>query len=435
VKIRQRIAVFLFGLAMLLGLFLGSNLVAAQSEAERLQSEINAKNTRLSEIEKEIAQFESSLKEVGAEKDTLQNAINKLNLEYKKISADLDYTRNKITGTDLEINKLTLEINNTVRDITKNENGIAEIIRLLNINDNDSFMEIFLRIDNLAEFWDEIETLDTVKQSMREKVHELNALKVDLESKKTSETNKRNELSSLKQQYEGQQGILVDSQVEKSQLLKATKNEEASYQAQLKAKKEAREQLIREVQQIESQLQFILDPNSIPKAGTAVFRWPLDNITLTQYFGYTKFALANPGVYKNNLHNGIDMGASIGTKIYAPLLGTVRNTGNTDAVRGCYSWGKWALIDHPNGLSTLYAHMSSVSVTPGQKLLTGDIIGYVGDTGYATGPHLHFTVYVRDAVQVKQFNEFKAVTGCGAALSPFSAIEGYLNPIDYLPKL
>lgn len=420
---------------MLLGLFLGSNLVAAQSEAERLQSEINAKNTRLSEIEKEIAQFESSLKEVGAEKDTLQNAINKLNLEYKKISADLDYTRNKITGTDLEINKLTLEINNTVRDITKNENGIAEIIRLLNINDNDSFMEIFLRIDNLAEFWDEIETLDTVKQSMREKVHELNALKVDLESKKTSETNKRNELSSLKQQYEGQQGILVDSQVEKSQLLKATKNEEASYQAQLKAKKEAREQLIREVQQIESQLQFILDPNSIPKAGTAVFRWPLENITLTQYFGYTKFALANPGVYKNNLHNGIDMGASIGTKIYAPLLGTVRNTGNTDAVRGCYSWGKWALIDHPNGLSTLYAHMSSVSVTPGQKLLTGDIIGYVGDTGYATGPHLHFTVYVRDAVQVKQFNEFKAVTGCGAALSPFSAIEGYLNPIDYLPKL
>ena len=77
--------------------------------------------------------------------------------------------------------------------------------------------------------------------------------------------------------------------------------------------------------------------------------------------------------------------------------------------------------------------MSYIGVSAGQKLDTGDVIGYVGATGYATGPHLHFTVYVSAAVQVKRFNEFKAVTGCGAAFSPFSAIEGYLDPLDYLP--
>ncbi len=431
--IRQRFRAFLFGLLTIPLLFWGSSLAFAQTEVERLQAEIETRNARLSAIEAEIAEFESALKEVGAEKSTLQSAINKLNLEYKKISADINYTTNKITSTDLEINKLSLEINRTVDTIHKNEDAVAEILRNLNANDNDSLIEVFLRHQNLAEFWNEIETLDSVKSSMMDKVDELTNLKQELETQQTDEKLKRGELTSLSKQYQGQQQVLESNKAEKDTLLSETRNEEAEYQAMLKTRKEAREQLIKEVQDIESQLQFILDPNTIPSPGTPVFRWPLESVVLTQYFGYTKFALSNPGVYKNNMHNGIDLSAPVGTKIYAPMGGTVRNTGNTDAVPGCYSWGKWSLIDHPNGLSTLFAHQSHIDVAPGQQVKTGDVIGYTGNTGYSTGPHLHYTLYVTAAVQVKQFNQFKAVTGCGSALSPFSAVEGYLNPIDYLP--
>lgn len=431
--IRQRIRAFLLGLIIIPLLLQGNSFVFAQTEVERLQAEIQTRNARLSAIEKEIAEFESALKEVGAEKSTLQSAINKLNLEHKKVSADISYTSNKISSTDLEINKLSLEINKTADAVNKNEEAVAEIIRNLNASDDDSFIEVFLRNDNLAEFWNEVEELDSVRSSMMNKVAELTSLKQDLETKQTDEKIRRGELTSLSQQYQGQQQILESNKAEKDTLLKVTRNEEAEYQAMLKTRKEAREQLIKEVQDIESQLQFILDPNTIPSPGTPVFRWPLESVVLTQYFGYTKFALSNPGVYKNSMHNGIDLSASMGTKIYAPMGGTIRNTGNTDAVPGCYSWGKWMLIDHPNGLSTLFAHLSQISVSPGQQVKTGDIVGYTGNTGYSTGPHLHYTLYVTAAVQVKQFNEFKAVTGCGSALSPFSAVEGYLNPIDYLP--
>lgn len=422
---------FLFGLCLIPGLVFSVEIAQAQTEAEKLQAQIEERNERLKEIEKEIASYESALKEVGAEKDTLQRAIDQLNLERKKVISDIKYTQNKIDSTDLTISKLELSIAETERHIGVNKSAIAEILRNLNINDGDTLIELLLRHDNLAEFWDEIESLETVRSSMQSKVHELSSLQENLVGQRTDETGKRNELVSLKAQYSGQQAILDGNRKEKNALLTATQNEEAQYQAQLAAKKTAREQLLKEVQEIESQLQYILDPNSIPKKGSAVFRWPLDNIVITQYFGYTRFALS--GAYNGKAHNGIDLSAPTGTKIFAPLTGTVRMTGNTDLAPGCYSWGQWILVDHPNGLSTLFAHLSHIGVSPGQKVNTGDVIGYTGRTGYATGPHLHFTVYVSDAVEVKQFNQFKSVTNCGAALSPFSAIEGYLDPIDYLP--
>lgn len=429
------LAAFFIGAAILPGLFLMMPTANAQTEAERLQSEIKERNARLAEIEKEIAGYEAELQKVGAEKSTLQAAINALELERKKVQADISYTQTKIDNTDLEIDKLSIEIDNTSESIENSSAAVGEIIRSLAQNDDDSMMELFLRHQNLSDFWNEVATLEGVRGVMSQRVKELGQLRDILEGKVGEETIKLSELVSLKQQYSGQQAVLDNNKKQKNELLTATKNEEAEYQKVLNERKAAREQLIKEVQAIESELQFILDPSSIPTKGSGVFQWPLEKVIITQYFGYTKFALQNQGVYKNNMHNGVDLGAPTGTKIYAPLSGTVRFTGNTDAVPGCYSWGQWALVDHPNGLSSLYAHMSSVSVTAGQQLATGDLIGFVGATGYATGPHLHFTVYASAAVEVKRFNEFKAVTGCGSAYSPFSAIEGYLDPMDYLPPV
>ena len=430
---KRRVIAFLCGLFLIPVIYAGAGVVHAQSDVRKLQNEIEERNERLTEIEEEIAEYEKALTVVGAEKNTLQRAINQLNLERKKVRADISYTENKITSTDLEINKLTLEINKAERDIESNEDAIKAILRNMNFADNDTFIEILLRHDNVSEFWNEFESLQTVRNSMRAKVYGLSELKVVLETKREENTTRRGELVDLKNQYSDQNSILSSNQANKTQLLSATKNEEANYQALLQEKAEARNRLLAEVRDIESQIQFILDPNTIPTPGTVVFQWPLDNPIITQNFGYTKFALG--GAYNGNQHNGMDMGAPIGTKIHAPLTGTVRNIGNTDLVRGCYSWGKWILIDHPNGLSSMFAHLSQISVSVGQKVKTDQVIGYVGSTGYSTGPHLHYTLYVKDAVNVLKFDEFKTVTGCGAALSPFSAVEGYLNPRDYLPAI
>ncbi|MEK7638842.1 MAG: peptidoglycan DD-metalloendopeptidase family protein [Patescibacteria group bacterium] len=406
----------------------------AQTELERLQTQIQDRNSRLSQIEAEIAKYEADLKVVGAEKKTLQNAINQLELERKKVTAEIAKTENLIASTDLEINKLVLEISRTEQDIDKTESAIAEIIRAQYKSSDDSLLELLLRHDHLSEFWSTLEAHENVRNTMSAKVAELSSFQTLLEKNRTTNEAKRADLTSLKTQYTDQNIVLTNNKAERTELLEVTKNEEKSYQQLLATRQQAREQILKELREFESQLQFILDPNTIPPQGTPVFSWPLQNIIITQYFGGTEFAARNAAVYGGRpYHPGVDFGAPRGTAIYAPLSGTVRATGNTDLVPGCYSWGKWTLIDHANGLSTLYAHQDVISVSPGQKVSTGEVVGYVGSTGFSTGPHLHFTVYAKAGVNVRKFNEIKTVTSCGPASTPVAATEAYIDPMQYLP--
>jgi murein DD-endopeptidase MepM/ murein hydrolase activator NlpD len=411
-------------------------LAFAQSaeEIERLQAEINQRSSRITEIDAEIAKFEAELNQVGTEKKTLQSAISRLETERKKVNAEISKTETLIASTDLEINKLVLEITRTENDINDTENAIASIIRQEYQSGDNSLVELLLGHDHLSEFWSTLEAHESVRDTLSAKVAELNSYQEIITGKRNTNESKRSKLSSLKDQYTGQTEVLINNKQEQAELLEVTKNEEKSYQQLLASRQEVKEQILKEMRDFESKLQFYLDPTTVPTAGTAVFAWPVANVIITQYFGGTEFAARNAGIYGGRAyHPGVDFGVPRGTAIYAPLSGTVRATGNTDLVPGCYSWGKWTLIDHANGLTTLYAHQDVISVTPGQSVSTGEIIGYSGSTGYSTGPHLHFTVYAKDGVSVRKFNEIKTVTSCGPATTPIAATDAYIDPMTYLP--
>lgn len=433
---RNRLFVaFLIGSLLPQVVFFVPEQAGAQSEIQKLQSQIQDRNNRLSEIEKQIAQFEAELQTVGAEKQTLQRAINQLETERKKVTAEISKTENQIASTDLEINKLILEISRTETDIDKTQDAIAAIIRAQYKSSEESLVELLLNHEQLSDFWSAYESHENVRDTMSTKVAELSSYNALLEEQRDASEDKRAELASLRDEFRDRNTVLSNNKAEQDELLQVTKSEEAEYQQLLASQKAAREQILKELRDFESKLQFILDPNTVPPPGTTVFNWPLKNVIITQYFGGTEFAARNASVYGGRAyHPGVDFGAPRGTAIHAPLAGTVRATGNTDLVPGCYSWGKWTLLDHANGLSTLYAHQDVISVSPGQKVSTGEIIGYVGNTGFSTGPHLHFTVYAKGGVNVRKFNEIKTVTSCGPASTPIAATEAYIDPMLYLPK-
>jgi len=186
------------------------------------------------------------------------------------------------------------------------------------------------------------------------------------------------------------------------------------------------------VLQLESQLKLAVDSGKLPDTGKGILAWPVDKVFVTQYFGNTPFATANAQIYGGKGHNGIDLRASIGTPIKASMSGTVVGLSNTDTIRGCYSYGKWVMVEHPNGLSTIYAHLSLQSVTKGQSVSTGQIIGYSGNTGYTTGPHLHYTVYATEGTRIKTLSKGES-NHCTGATIPVADFKAYLNPLSYLP--
>jgi murein DD-endopeptidase MepM/ murein hydrolase activator NlpD len=88
-------------------------------------------------------------------------------------------------------------------------------------------------------------------------------------------------------------------------------------------------------------------------------------------------------------------------------------------------------MEHNNGLSSTYGHLSLIKVSRGQKIKKGDIVGYSGNTGYSTGPHLHVSVYVGSAVEVKTIPS-KSCPG-KTLTQPIAPTNAYLDPMKYLP--
>lgn len=399
---------------------------ASSQTADELQAQINSNRAQIDAINKEIAQFEKDLSAVGQKKQTLQTAVNSLDLSVKQTQAKIKAKQAQISTTELEIRQLGGQIANKEESIRLDSDAIAETVRALNETSAASMVEMVLANDSIADVWDDTESMVTIQESMHEHVISLQSAKQVLTENKEATEKKRAELVEQKAELAEEEQSLAIQKKEQQNLLTQTKNQESTYQALLTQKRASKAQFEAALTDLESKLQYTLDPSSIPAAGKGVFRWPLDSVRITQQFGKTA---DSKRLYSSGTHNGIDLAASIGTPIKSALAGTVQATGNTDAIRGCYSYGKWVLVRHGNGLSTLYAHMSQINVSQGQTVATGSVLGYSGDTGYATGPHLHFTVYASDAVQVRQLG---TNTPCGKAVMPVSAATGYLNPLDFL---
>jgi murein DD-endopeptidase MepM/ murein hydrolase activator NlpD len=111
--------------------------------------------------------------------------------------------------------------------------------------------------------------------------------------------------------------------------------------------------------------------------------WPVQG-RITASYGERIHPFSGEGAF----HRGIDIASEIGTRIVAPADGVVKFS---DLING---YGRAVIIDHGNGVSTLYGHLSGFAVSAGQLIHRGDTLGYVGQSGRSTGPHLHYEVRV-----------------------------------------
>ena len=345
--------------AVLCVFFIYPLALSAQS-AEEIRKNIEEQRSKIDAINKEIATYEAELVEIGGKKQTLQTAVNSLDVSVKKTQAKVRAKQGEIGATELEIDELSGEILTKEQIIQVESAAIAGTIRKLNEAEDYSLVEMVLGSKNLGELWNDTEIVRSIQDSMRVHIDSLQEAKNLLAENRDEASEKRELLVTQKEDLAAEEHSLDVQKKEQQGLLTRTKSEEASYQRLLAEKRAARATFESALSNLESQLQYTLDPSRLPAVGKGILRWPLDDVRITQQFGRT----ADSGrLYVSGTHNGIDFGASIGTPIKSALAGTVQGTGNTDAIPGCYSYGKWILVKHGNGLSTLYAHMSEINVS------------------------------------------------------------------------
>lgn len=421
-------SIFSICLIFFLGAFFAP-LISAQSKVEELQSKIADRNSQIQALEAEITAYNKEVERVGKEAKTLQNTIKTLDLMQKKVNTDLTLTENKISKTSLTIEELGSTIKTAGEQIDSNTEAIRSLINEIYQNEEQTTVETFLQYKTFTDLWDSLESLRSVQKQIKFKTDELSDLKVNLADKKTKTEAEKERLKLLQDNLEDQKKIVEYNKQEKAKVLVQTKNTESAYKTLLKQKEAQKAAFEKELFDYESQLRLEVDPNLLPSSRPGVLSWPLDKIIVTQRFGKT---VAAKKLYVSGSHNGADFGTPVGTPVKSALEGVVVGTGNTDAYPGCYSFGKWVMVKHPNGLSTIYGHLSLIKATEGQSVATGEVVGYSGNTGYSTGPHLHLGVYATQGVRIEKYVNSK---GCKEARMPLADIKAYLDPFEYLPSL
>lgn len=404
----------------------------AQAKADtEAQAQIAATNAQIEKLREEIAQLQKELSGTTAQKNTLQNAINQLNLQIQKLQKSITLTNTQIKQTNTQIGVLSGNINTTEGKISLAQSGVAKSLRELETIDQEPLAVTLLSGNTLSSFFDRAVTLESVRGELENRIQDLSALRNSLQTSKHVAQQKASQLTSLKTTLSQQQQGLSATKTTQTTLLKETQNKESNYQTLIAEKRRQQAQFEQELADFERKLGLHVDASTLPEVRAGELQWPVDNVRITQYFGNTTFATANPQLYNGKGHTGMDFAVSPGTRILSARQGVVLGTGNTDLTCPNASFGKWVFIKHDDGLSTLYAHLSQISVTQGQQVTGGEVVGYSGSTGYATGPHLHFGVYATSGSEIASF----ASKSCSGRIytMPVGDASAYLNPLSYLP--
>lgn len=419
----------IFGDSPVLAAGIADNSSATTSASAALTAQISQRSSDIAALEREIAGYQTQIDSLGTQATSLAGTLASLDLTRKKLQANISLTQDNIVAQNEKIGKLDVRIAAASSSITEERRAIARALKDASEQGSKSPLEIFFSEGSFSRAWTAFDRISRFDNALVNRIAALKSTKRDYESSRKTVSAAKAQLVSLTSQLAAQRSAVLAAAAEKKQLLADTKNSEAQYQKLVSQKKAQKDAFEKELANYESQLHLLTDSSLIPHPGTGILAWPLDVIKITQYFGNTAFSAAHSQVYNGKGHTGVDFAAAIGTPVKAAANGTVIGVGNTDLVAGCYSYGKWVMISHPGGLSTLYAHLSVQGVSTGSTVSAGQIIGYSGNTGYTTGPHLHFGVYATAGVKIASFDTSK---NCKGVLLPLADYKAYLNPLSYL---
>lgn len=379
------VLIFVFSLVSVLGT-MGASAVS--------QSEIDALQAKREQLKQQQSQQQSTISDLKSQKASVVEQKAALDQENELARQEIQVVEEQITAYNDLIDEKKVELDQAKEEEEKQATLFRGRVRELEENGKVSYIAILLQAQSLSDLLSRLDMIGEIiaydKQvedsliAAREKVEEA---KQELEEARTELQDKQTELeaekAALEQKIKDAAAMIADLQSDIDAYTKAYNDYEAAEKATQAQIDKMVEDLRRQEQEQANQNPGY-DPGGANGA-TGSMMWPCPS---THYVSSPYGWRYHPIFHENRFHSGVDIAAGYGATIVAADGGTVITAGTVSGYGNC------VVINHGNGLTTLYGHMSSIAVSVGQRVTKGQTIGYVGSTGNSTGPHLHWEVTV-----------------------------------------
>lgn len=343
--------------------------------------EIADLNDRYAQLQKEADALQSKIDNAKTEKAKQEAIKEKTTQEIGIIRNQIAVLEEKIAALENEILRKEEEIDGLEESIDQNYDLFKKRMRAMYMAENTSMISLVLGAESFGDFLTTSEYLKRVAQHDQDLLDGLRQTLEDVEAAKAAVEADREDLADTKTEVEEKKRQLdakLSSTIAEIQSIDQMEKEYlADIAAKQKEMKETQDEIDRIYAEMEEMEEFV--------GGT--FMLPVPGYTyISSYYGWR--------FNGSDFHTGVDFtGANVnGKKVVASNAGTITFTKST-YVPGV-GYGKYIILDHGGGYSTLYAHLSSINVSVGDYVKKGESIANVGSTGWSTGPHLHFEIRV-----------------------------------------
>lgn len=347
------------------------------NQLDSIQQQVNQQNaakadaeTVIGSVSEQLRQIEEQLRQATAELGTIKE---------QRVAVENDITLNERQLAEAQ------------KRLEGRESVFYKRVRDIYINGRLSYLDVVIGSKDFSDFANRLEVLKRIIDSDITLINEIKKERAEIEAHKQKLEADRAKLVELEKAALAKQAEIEQKKAERNVVLQKAQNDRATAM-----------QAIEELNASSAQVSAMLKERQAARAaaaaaaaqssggqgasdnwvqGTGQLGWPVSG-EITSPYGYRVHPIFGTTIY----HSGIDIGVDEGTPVHAADGGVVVWSG----WMGGYGYA--VVIDHGNGLSTLYGHNSELAVDEGQSVAKGQVISYAGSTGNSTGPHVHFEV-------------------------------------------
>lgn len=344
---------------------LRNKIASANSRSGVLTSQISLVTTRIRSLEDDVARASAKL---------------------DAIESDLAVRRNKLAALTQIYQLQTGELNRLKREHAAAEARASRRLVAIYQEEDPTTVDVVLASRSFTDLLDQLDFLGEIGRQDQSIARELSAAKLKMRDARAKTNRSRKQVAEaargLERQLDAQlaernrlvsvQDQLADARATKQQTLSKVEGSKQEFLAEAAALEQASAELAAKIQAAQRSSAV-----SVGGASPSGYIWPVSGPVTSTF-----------GPRWGGMHEGIDIAAPSGTPIRSAAAGTVIYAGWLGG------YGNLVVVDHGGGVSTAYAHMSSIAAGTGAQVAQGQVIGYVGSTGHSTGPHLHFEVRI-----------------------------------------